>query len=187
MSLRPLLRPFVLAATLLLLNGCLLVENFGAAWDEAKPDFCLEKISQSLYFASFNRDPAEFKTDDIARGWTLDGQNFLLLKETPSDKGGRLYRFRVINGIFERFRLSPTQRPAFEIEYANAPVSLKHDTVSLKTLGDAEKKLLSEIAKRPEYWESEDKTLYNPASNPRCRFEDRDLKKLEEDRKKKNG
>lgn len=169
----------LLPVLLLLLSGCILVDRFGAAWDKATPDMCLSKIAESLYYAEFNRDPSAYKIDDLARAITLDGEHYLLLKEAPGDEGGRLYRFRVVNGIFERFRLNPTMRKTFEANYPNAPLSLKRDTVTLKSLGEAEVKLLTNIAKQPEYWESEDKTLYNTLRNPTCRFEDRDLTKID--------
>jgi hypothetical protein len=174
-----------LFATLTLLSACILVTDFGRAWNEAMPDSCLGKIAESLYYAEFNRAPDEEATDHLARGWTHQGQHYLLLKKNVDDKGGRLYRFHVANGIFERFRLVPTMRDAFEITYPNAPVSLRRDTVTLDALDDSTLPLLAEIGTRAEYWESADKTLYNPMLNPACRFEDRDLKKIANDAGKK--
>lgn len=166
-------------AALCFLSACILVDQFGTVWNEAKPDQCLNKIAQSLYYGEFNRDPSALDIEQIARAWSKDGEHFLLLKKHPDDKGGRLYRFAVKNGIFERFRLAPTQRKAFLSAYPDAPVKLERDTVSLETLGEKEITLLIEIAKKPEYWEVEDKTLYNAGRNPLCRFEDRDLTKLD--------
>ena len=164
------------ALALLLLSACILVEDFGTAWDKAKPDSCLTKIAQSLYYAEFQRDPSEKHMDDLARGITLDGQNFLLLKKDPEDKGGRLYKFDVAPGhpstIFTRYRLVPTMRATFEKNYPNAPVSLKRDTVSIETLNAETEALLVTIAKNPKYWEAEDKVLYNTLHNPACRFDD---------------
>ena len=168
---------------LVLLSGCILVDDFGPVWEEAKPDACLGKIAESLYYAEFDRDPSSEITEDIARGWTLNGEHFLLLKKHAHDKGGRLYRFDVHAGIFERYRLNPTMRETFERDYPNAPVSLERDTVTIKTLDDKTKALLSEIAHKPEYWEFEDKILYNTMLNPSCRFEDRDFKKMAEEDK----
>lgn len=167
---------FVLAA----LTACILVDDFGNAWNDAKPDPCVNKIAQSLYAGEFSRDPSGYEIEQIAREITWDGENFLLLKKSPDDKGGRIYRFRVTNGIFERLRLVPTMRTQFEMDYPNAPVSLKRDTVTIPNLEKAPRDILVSIAKKPEYWEAEDKTLYNVLSNPTCRFEDRDLKKLEQ-------
>ena len=161
------------------LTACILVDDFGDAWNNAKPDPCIDKIAGSLYAGEFNRDPSAYDIQTIARSITWDGEHFLLLKQSPDDKGGRIYRFRVTNGIFERFRLVPTMRAQFEMDYPNAPVSLKRDTVSIKNLEKAPRELLINIAKKSEYWEVEDKTLYNILKNPTCRFEDRDLKKLE--------
>lgn len=165
---------------LLTLTACILVDDFGDAWNQAKPDPCVDKISQSLYYGEFNRDPAELKVEDYARAWTVDGQNFILMKQRPNDKGGRIYRFEVINGIFVRYRLVPTKRDDFARDYPNAPVSVTRDTVTVKDLGPDIQKLLVDIAKKPEYWEVEDKTLYNTMRNPLCRFEDRDLSELDE-------
>lgn len=167
-------------ALLLALSACILVNDFGTVWKEAKPDPCLSKIAQSLYAGEFNRDPSAYEIDDLARAVTWSKHHFLLLKKAPDDKGGRLYHFRVTNGIFERLRLIPTMRTEFEKNYPDAPVSLKRDTVTLDDLSKAPRALLLEIANRPEYWEAEDKTLYNILRNPTCRFEDRDLKKLDE-------
>ena len=164
---------------LALLTACILVDDFGGAWSEAKADPCINKIASSLYAGEFNRDPSAYEIEDLARSVTWEGENFLLLKQAPEDKGGRLYKFRVTNGIFERFRLVPTMRAKFEKEYPNAPVSLKRDTVTLANLDKAPKDLLIAVAKKAEYWEAEDKTLYNTIRNPTCRFEDRDLKALD--------
>lgn len=183
MSIRTALRSLLPLLAVALLSACILVEDFGSVWDEARPDTCLSKIAESLYFAEFSRDPSSQNIDDIARGWTLGGSHFLLLKKHADDKGGRIYRFNVTHGIFERFRLAPTMRATFERDYPNAPVSLRRDTVTIKTLDARTQNLLSEIAKKPEYWEYEDKILYNTLRNPSCRFEDRDFKKMDEEDK----
>ena len=173
------LRLLAMTGMALLLNGCLVVEDFGHAWKDSKPDACLSKIAESLYAAEYRRDPTGMKIDTLAHGWTLDGNTYLLLKKAPEDKGGRLYRFQVTNGIFQRFRLDPAMRDLFEKDYPNAPVSLKRDTVRLKTLDAEREKLLTSIANKPEYWQIEEQTLYNTLGNPACRFDDRDLKKLD--------
>ncbi len=182
-----LVRVFSPLAALMLLAACILVNDFGKAWEEAKPDFCLTKIAQSLYYAEFNREPVETDMDNLARGWSYEKNTYLMLKKQVGDKGGRLYRFRVKNGIFERFRLVPTMREAFEHDYANAPVSLKRDTVTLDALNEKTLPLLKEISGKDKYWESADKILYNPLRNPSCRFEDRDLSKLDEPSPKPSG
>ncbi len=167
------------------LTACILVDDYGPVWDKAKPDMCVNKIAESLYYGEFNRDPADLKIDDIARAITFDKHDYLLLKQHPSDKGGRLYRFEVVNGIFVRYRLAPTKRDDFKRDYPTAPVALNRDTVTVKDLGPEVQKLLAEIADKTEYWEVEDKTLYNTMRNPTCRFEDRDLKTLDEPIKKR--
>ncbi len=171
--------------SLVLLNACLLVDDFGSAWKEAQPDPCLDKIMESLYAGEYSRDYGKTDFAELGRGWTYKNEHFILLKQSASDAGGRLYRFRVVNGIFERYRLNPTMRETFAKEYPDAPVHMRRDTIRVETLDDATKKLLIEIVQKPEYWEVEDKTLYNTIRNPTCRFEDRDLKKLEADEKKK--
>lgn len=173
-------RTLTALAGLLLLSGCLLVDDFGDGWTHAKPDMCISRIAPAIYHSEFNRDPGTATMNDRARAITLGGQHFLLLKQSAGDAGGRLYRFRVQSGIFVRYRLAPTQRDAFEKEFPNAPVSIKRDTVTLRTLDEPVKKLLIAVAKRPQYWEVEDKVLYNPLLNPACRFEDRDLSKLQQ-------
>lgn len=170
-----------------MLAGCMLVEDFSAVWDKAETDSCTGRIAESLYYSEFRRDPANKDINALARVLTLDGQHFLMLKVEPTDKGGRMYRFGVVNGIFQRYRVKPVMRKPFEQEYPNAPVSLKHDTITLANLKPAVLSLLGEIAKKPEYWEIEDQTLYNTMLNPACKFEDRDLKAVEEGRKKKKA
>ncbi|MFM9889970.1 MAG: hypothetical protein ACKVOE_04895 [Rickettsiales bacterium] len=166
-------------SAVLLLSGCILVDDFGHAWTESKPDSCLKKIAESLYVEEFRRNPDGVDIDAVAHGWTSGGHHYLLLKQNADDRGGRLYRFHVINGIFQRYRLVPTMREQFAHDYPNAPVSLKRDTVSLTQLNPDTEKLLAEIAAKPEYWEVEDQTLYNTLRNPACRFDDRDLSKKE--------
>lgn len=171
-------------ALVLLLSACILVDDFGTAWKEAKPDICLSKMAESVYYTEFRRDPTDQKIENLARGWTKDGQNYLLLKKNESDVGGRLYRFTVVNGIFQRYRLSPTMRPTFEKEFPGAPVRIARDTVTLDALDTKTIPLLGEIAKRADYWEIEDQALYNTVLNPLCRFEDRDLEEVKNPKRK---
>jgi hypothetical protein len=176
MSRTALLRRFIpVMALALLLAACILVDDFGEAWTQGKPDICLSKIAESLYYSEYRRDPAGKDMSQLAHAWVLDGHNFLLLKKDASDKGGRMYRFQVINGIFQRFRLVPTMRGQFEHDYPNAPVDLSRDTVTLKIINPQTEKLLDDIASRPEYWEVDDQTLYNTMRLPvdECHFEDR--------------
>lgn len=172
-------------ATLLLLSGCILVDDFGKRWDEAKPDFCLNDIAKSLYIAEFrhNPDDDQVNIENLARAITLDGQHYLLMKKHPDDKGGRIYRFTISAGkelhashvVFQRWRLDPSMRETFLHDYPNSVAKLNRDTVTLPNLeGDAEK-LLGDIANKPEYWQIDDQTLYNSLRSPLCHFETRDL------------
>ena len=179
------LRLIVPLITIFALAGCMLVNDFSPEWEKAKTDSCTSKIAESLYYSEFRRDPQGKDMKELARTMTLGKEHFLLLKQDASDKGGRMYRFRVINGIFQRFRLNPTMRKAFEIAHPDAPVSLQHDTVELKNLDENVTKLLSEIAANPDYWEIDDQTLYNTMLNPACLYEDRDLEAVANKRKKK--
>ncbi len=173
------LRTTLAIAASVLLSGCLIVEDFGHAWKDSSPEPCLSKIAESLYATEFRRDPSKLNIDELAHGWTLEGNTYLLLKKEANDQGGRLYRFQVQNGIFQRFRLDPAMRALFEKDYQNPPVSLKRDTVTLATLNDDTEKLLTRIANTPEYWQIEEQSLYNIMANKECRFDDRDLKNLE--------
>lgn len=164
---------------LVLLTGCFLVKDFGAIWDQATPDPCLEPIAKSLYHSEFMRDPEGKDMSTIARGITLDGFYYLLLKAAPGDKQGRMYRFEIHNGIFQRMRLDPAMRHPFEVDYPNAPVEIEDDTVLFEKLGKKELALIAEIAGKSEYWEIEDQALYNVLRNPACRFDDRELSKKE--------
>lgn len=172
-------RRIVPLAALAVLSACILVDDFGPRWEEGKPDRCLTKIAESLYYTEFRRDPQGKDFEQLAHAISLQGQNFLLLKKEPLDKGGRLYRFEVKNGIFMRYRLNPTMRETFENDHPNAPVDLSRDTVTLAALTPETEALLLAISAKPEYWDVEEKTLYNPLRNPACRFEDRDLKTLD--------
>jgi hypothetical protein len=164
------------------LSGCILVEDFSPAWKAATPDSCVSKIASSLYYSEFRRDPEGKDMKELAKVMTLGKKHFLMLKQDTADAGGRMYRFGVVNGIFQRYRLNPAMKKTFREAYPNAPVSFKNDTVTLVKLGADETKILSEIAGKPDYWQMEDQTLYNTALNPLCRFDDRDLKKLAEDK-----
>lgn len=162
------------------LSACMLVKDFGAAWNEAKPDKCVSKIASSLYYTEFQRDPEGKDMDTLAHALTRpNGKHYLLLKKDAEDAGGRMYRFEVVNGIFERLRVVPTMRKTFEQNYPDAPVSLERDTISFETLGSKEWDLIDNIATQPEYWEIEDQTLYNTFRDPSCRFDDRDLSTIE--------
>lgn len=167
-------------ALLATLCGCLIVDDFGAFWNEGKEDPCLSKIAESIHYQAFKRDLQQGDINALARGVKLGDHLFLLLKKTKGDDGGYLYRFRVENGIFMRYRLNPVMRETFEKEHANAPISLRHDTVTIAKLNKESVGLLTTIASDDRYWQKEDSTLYNPLKNPLCPFEDRDLKTLDE-------
>ena len=172
-------KPFAMVA-LALVSACMLVKDFGGTWTQAKPDKCLSKIASSLYYTEFQRDPAGIDIDTITRGLQRpNGKNYLLLKKDAADKGGRMYRFEVANGIFQQLRIVPTMRKTFEENYNDAPVSLERDTIVFEKLGQKEWELIDNIATQPEYWEIEDQTLYNSFRDPSCRFDDRDLSKIE--------
>jgi len=164
---------------LLLLSGCIIVSHFGDYWKQGAEDACLNKIAESIHYYAFKRDLAEGDINALARGLTLGGERFLLLKKEKADAGGNLYRFRVENGIFMRYRLNPVMRETFLKEHPDAPVSIRHDTVTIDTLTKSTAEFLITIAKDARYWEKEDSTLYNPLHNPTCAYEDRDLKTLE--------
>ncbi|OYW13078.1 MAG: hypothetical protein B7X02_02885, partial [Rhodospirillales bacterium 12-54-5] len=131
-----------IAAMLALLSGCLMVDDFGARWSQAKPDACLIDIAKSIYIAEFRRDPSDKNIDDLARALTLNGQNYLLLKKNPEDKGGRIYRFTMTAGkelrathiVFQRWRLDPSMRETFMRDYPHSVARLDDDTVTLPSL-----------------------------------------------------
>lgn len=173
-------RFFAPLLAILALSSCILVDDFAPKWQEGKADSCTNKIAESLYYSEFRRDPKDKDIGALAHSFTLGKFHFLMLKKDVSDSGGRMYRFGVTNGIFQRYRLDPTMRKTFEEKYPNAPVSLDHDTVVLKNLSPEVIKLLTEISDQSQYWEIEDQTLYNTMRNPLCIFEDRDLKALAE-------
>lgn len=175
----PLRHSLLPITALLALSGCLLVDDFSPEWKKGKTDSCTSKIAQALYYTEFRRDPEGKEINELARSFSIEPFHFLMLKQNASDAGGRLYRFNVENGIFQRYRVNPVMRKTFEADYPNAPVSLARDTITLKKLGSEEMKLLTEISAKPEYWEIEDQTLYNTLRNPLCIYEDRDLAALE--------
>ncbi len=179
------LRTLASAGLLLLLSACMLVDDFSPAWDKGVTDSCTSKIAESLYYSEFRRDPNGKDMSQLARVLTLGDNHFLMLKQDEADRGGRMYRFRVTHGIFQRLRLDPTMRKTFEKDYPNAPVNLKHDTVNLSLLDEKTQKLLQEIGDKAEYWEIDDQTLYNTLLNPLCKFDDRDLEALKNKSKAK--
>lgn len=173
---------------LLALSGCLLIQDFGKRWDEAKTDPCLDDIVKSLYISEFRRDLGDKDIQDVARELTLHGQNYILVKKHPEDKGGRLYRFTMSAGkevhamhvVFQRWRLNPTMRETFMRDYPHSIAQVDDDTVTLPNLEGDSEKLLTEIAEKPEYWQIEEQTLYNRVRDPKCRFETRDLSPAED-------
>lgn len=166
---------------LLLLSGCILVNDFTPMWEKGKPDPCINKIAESLYYSEFQRETDGKDMSDYAHVFTLGGYHFLMLKQDVSDKGGRMYRFGIVHGIFQRYRLDPTMREAFKIAYPDAPVSFRHDTVTLESLSPEVMKLLEEISDKSAYWEIEDQSLYNTMINPLCTLDDRDLDALQKE------
>ena len=175
----PLRRTLALLLLLPLLTRCIIVSNFDEIWNKASGDICLNRISAALYYQVYEREFPEDKITDVARGFTLNGEHYILMKQSPDDKGGFLFRFTVKGGVFTRYRLNPAARHLFEQEYHDELVEIRDNTVSLAELNDAALSLLDKISHDQRFWETEDKTLYNTQLNPLCRFEDRDLSKME--------
>ena len=174
------MKQLIALSALAVLAACMLVKDFGATWDEAKPDDCLTKLMGSMYYTEFSRNPEGKDLSTLAHGITRpNGKTYVLIKADTADKGGRMYRFQVVNGIFQRLRLVPTMRATFEQNYPDAPVDLSRDTITFDTLGEEEWALIDNIATQEEYWEIQDQSLYNIFKNPECRFEDRDLSALD--------
>ncbi len=162
------------------LSACILVKDFGSAWTQSKPDPCITKLMDSMYYTEFTRDPEGKDMNKLAHALARpNGKNYVLIKADEGDKGGRMYRFEVTNGIFQRFRIVPTMRETFEKNYPDAPASLARDTIEFETLGPKEWELIDNISTQEGYWEVLDQSLYNTFRNPECRFEDRDLSKIE--------
>jgi hypothetical protein len=162
-----------------LLAACIVVRDFGTTWDDARGDICLNRISAALYYQIHEQEFAEDKITEVARGITLDGVHYILMKESPEDSGGFLFRFTVHENIFTRYRLNPAMRDLFAAEYPGAPVNVRENTVTLAAFTPGILALLAKVARDDRFWEVEDKTLYNPQNNPTCRFDDRDLSKVE--------
>jgi hypothetical protein len=172
-------RIWPLLAVAWLLQGCLIVDDFGAQWQAARADTCLNPIADALYYQAYQRRLPKGDIAHHARGLTLQDQHFLLLKKHQSDAGGYLYRFDVTGGIYTQFRLAPTMRNVFLAEYPDAPVVIERDTVRLARLDEKTVSLLLTIAQDARYWEKESAHMYNPLHYPHCAFEDRDLRQLE--------
>ena len=171
---------FLAAFCMLTLSGCLLVRDFGSAWEKATPDACLSPIAAALHFEQFQRNLNEGEINTLARGISLDGKNFLLLKNQAGDAGGNMYFFKVESGIFYRYRLNPARRAQFEEAFPDAPVSIRRDTVTLPNLEGKAREVLMAVASQTDYWEVADSSMYNPLRDPQCRFEDRDLSTLDD-------
>lgn len=174
------MKQLIALGALAALTACMLVKDFGASWQEAKPDACISALMNSMYYTEFSRNPEGKDMNALAHAITRpNGKTYLLIKADADDKGGRMYRFQVVNGIFQRFRLVPTMRATFEQNYPDAPVSLARDTIQFEQLSEKEWELIDNIATQEEYWEIQDQSLYNTFRNPECRFEDRDLSALD--------
>lgn len=159
----------------LLLNACIVIDDFGDAWKKAEGDICLNRINTALYAQVHEREVREDTIESLARGITLNGNHYILMKEKPSDKGGFLFRFTVKEGIFTRYKLNPTMRDRFTRDYPDASVNITDTTVTLANISPENLRLLTAISKEKIYWQEDDRTLYNPIQNKLCRFEDRDL------------
>ena len=172
-------RALPLLLLLPLLAGCIIVKDFGKIWEQASGDICLNRITEALFYQVHTREIAADQIDTVARGTTLDGHNYILLKESAGDKGGFLYKFTVKEGVFTRYKLNPAMRKTFLKENPDTDVSFYLDTVRIDSFSPENLALLNKIAGDDRYWEPDDKTLYNTQLNPLCRFEDRDLSKME--------
>lgn len=159
------LRPILLSvAALCLLSACIAVDDFGSAWEEAKPDACLQTIAKQFYTDQILSKDESFE----ARSLEVNGQHFALVKGKAGDKGGNLYRYEISSNVYISYRLKPTMRKTFLRDYPEAPVKVTDDRVTIHTLDEPSRALLADIANSKEYWEVAEKTLYNVQRLPEC-------------------
>lgn len=84
----------------------------------------------------------------------IRGQHsFLLVKNSPDDKGGTLHFYRIMQQRLVFFRPAKAQRKAFLAKYGNRGVEVSKDQVRIPVLDAQAMNTLIAAADDPKYWE----------------------------------
>ncbi len=160
----------------MLLSACIIVDDFGPAWEEAQEDLCISRLAEAFYENSYKKRHDSY--DGLIRTITINDANFILLKENASDAGGHLYPFFVETGILISKRADPVAREYYEDTYARDDVIVEEDTITLTSFDVGMQNHLAELNDDARLWEEDLKMLYNTRLDRTCRFEDRNIDEL---------
>src|SRR5262245_55033530 len=85
-------RHFRFPALMLLLLGCIQVDDFGTYWEKGFVDSCIKDI----LLTEMAEDIAAGKPTPAIRSLNINGHLFIMMRDKPEDKGGELVRYDVI-------------------------------------------------------------------------------------------
>lgn len=157
-------RFLLMLPVLLLLGGCIAVEDFGPYWDSAKIDPTLEGTWKSeregglgATFTMVSPNLYEMQMGDEAspqfvRTLDVDGNTYLMVKTNEDSTGGTLIPYIIQEGWLILFAPDRDQASAFAKAYPNGPFIIARSSISLRQLTPETMKALAEVTAVTEYW-----------------------------------
>lgn len=149
---------------LLLLGGCILVDDFGEYWNkgiideklegkwhnQSASDSGLEIVREGdhyrIIYTKQNQEYEEAKTI------ILDGYSFLMVKQKKDKTGGVMYPYIVENNKLVFFAPDKKKKDEFIRNFVSKDTEIYQASVRVKILNEDTAKLLKDIAKREDYW-----------------------------------
>lgn len=155
---------------LLMLSGCIIVNNFNEYWEHGTRDPALDGVwhmpnSQrpALVFSPSDKDYYVTVPDDVeqkstpseehARTLTIGSHTFLMIKTTKEQLGGDLVLYTVKEDKLTLYAPVKSKRESFEKSYAGTNIETTSQTARIKTLDVRTVRILQSLAAKPDYWQ----------------------------------
>ena len=138
------MKKIALSALCLLLSGCLLVDDFGTEWEKGETDTCIRLKDAT---------PTQ-----VHRSVTIQGYDFLMLKDDASNKGGMLLSYEINDeGEIVAYDFRQDKVADFEKAHPNSPIILEKSemltTARVTSLTPEVYKIIGDVAGNEDYWE----------------------------------
>lgn len=153
-------------ALVLVLSGCIVVDDFGSYWNKGFIDNCVNSIVNANHDDDrrHNTQPKPM----LLRSLRVGSHTFLMMRDDMASKGGNIMLYKIVDGDYISYRLNESKREDFSRDYPNSMVVLTSETASIPVLNNESIALLSQVADNESYWVESHRETYNPARRADC-------------------
>lgn len=155
---------FFAALLCVFLAGCVVVEDFGAYWEQGFIDSCVNDIMRG----DGGKKNKDSRKTALMRSLRVGKHTFLMVREHQYDKGGTLQRYVVDNGFLVLYRLNESKREDFLKENPGSPIILTTETATIPLLDESALGILERVADDDSYWVESRRERYNLSHRRDC-------------------